>query len=59
LAPLFLLENEAQKDSLFTTSLVEAQQAAAHGYEGRGVAGHVLISYAPGTLPVYRLSKSG
>jgi hypothetical protein len=59
LTPLFRLDNEAQDDSLFTTSVVEAEQATAHGYAGQGVAGHVIGSYVPGSVPVYRLSKVG
>ena len=59
LAPLLRLDNAAQRDSLLTTSVVEAQQATAHGYEGRGVEGHVLTAYFPGTIPVYGLSKVG
>ena len=59
LAPLFWLENDAQSDSLLTTSLVEAQQAAAHGYAGKGVAGYVLTSYVTGALPIYRMSGAG
>ena len=59
LAPLYRLDNAQQKDSLFTTSVVEVQQAASHGYTGQGVAGHVLTAWFPGTVPVYRLSKVG
>ncbi len=59
LTPLFRLDNAAQHDSLFTTSVVEAQQATAHGYAGQGVAGYVLSAYVPGSVPVYSLSKVG
>jgi hypothetical protein len=59
LMPLLRLQNQERKDSLFTTSLTEAQQAAAQGYAGQGVAGYVLSSYVPGTAPVYQLSKAG
>ncbi len=59
LTPLLRLDDSAQRDSLLTTSVVEAQQAAAHGYEGHGVEGHVLTTYFPGTIPVYSLSKPG
>jgi hypothetical protein len=60
LAPLYRLDNLAQKDQLLTTLASEAQQAITHsGYVGMGLAGHVLPSYLPGAVALYRLSKSG
>src|SRR6516165_1685566 len=60
LAPLYRLDNSAQKDQLLTTLASEAQQAVTHsGYVGVGLAGHVLPSYLPGAVALYRLSKSG
>jgi hypothetical protein len=60
LAPLYRLDSSARKDQLLTTSASEAQQAVAHSdYVGNGLAGHVLPSYVPGAVALYRLSKSG
>jgi len=59
LAPLYLLDNPTQQDSLLTSSLAEAQDAVAHGYTGQVEVGHVLTNFVPGSVPVYRLSKSG
>jgi len=60
LAPLYRLDNAAQKDQLLTTLASEAQQAVTYsGYMGLGIVGHVLPSYLPGAVALYRLSKSG
>jgi len=60
LVPLYRLDHKEQRDQLLTTSVAETLQAIQqHSYEGKDVTAYVSTSYVPGTVPIFRLSKSG
>jgi len=57
--PLRRLFNKKSLDHLYTTSTVEADNAAANGFNREGFAGHVVPADRdiPGTVPLYRFAR--